>query len=89
MHALNYANPGDRMTGFMNIGTGEDQTIAEIAGLVRSVVGFAGNIGWDHTKPDGTYKKLLDVSMQKRLDWRPSYSLTEGIRSVYAQYRSS
>ena len=77
------------MTAFLNIGTGEDQTIADIAALVKSVVGFTGNIHWDHLKPDGTYKKLLDVSQLKALDWKPVYSLQGGIEEVYSQYTGS
>jgi GDP-L-fucose synthase len=71
---------------FINIGTGEDQTIAEIAATVKSIIGFCGNIRWDHSKPDGTLKKLLDVSMLHAMNWTPSYSLNEGISSVYKQY---
>ena len=76
---------GARIT-FLNIGSGEDQTIAEIASLVKSIVGFSGEIRWDSSKPDGTLKKILDVSMLKSLNWTPSYSLHDGISSVYQQY---
>jgi GDP-L-fucose synthase len=75
-------------TAFLNIGTGEDQTIAEIATLIRSIVGFSGNIRWDQSKPDGTLKKLLDISLLKALNWGPSLSLSDGISSVYNQYKS-
>ncbi len=74
------------VTAFLNIGTGEDQTIAEIAAMVKSVVGFTGEILWDHTNPDGTLKKLLEVSRLFSLGWKPSYSLPEGIASVYSEY---
>ncbi|MCX6306279.1 MAG: GDP-L-fucose synthase [Bacteroidetes bacterium] len=74
------------VTAFLNIGTGEDQTIAEIATLVKEVVGFSGEILWDKTRPDGTLKKLLDVSLIRSLGWSPSYSLKEGISKVYHQY---
>jgi GDP-L-fucose synthase len=71
---------------FLNIGTGEDQTIADIANLIKSIVGYTGNVHWDSTKPDGTLKKLLDVSLLKKMNWNPSYSLKEGILEVYKQY---
>ena len=74
---------------FLNIGTGEDQTIAEIAALVRSVVGFSGEIRWDSSKPDGTLKKLLDVSKLRSLGVTGFLSLEDGIRSVYSHYTGS
>jgi GDP-L-fucose synthase len=85
-HASRVTPPSPGITAFLNIGTGEDQTIADIAALVKSVVGFTGNICWDHAKPDGTYKKLLDVSLLKELNWQPVYSLKQGIVSVYERY---
>jgi GDP-L-fucose synthase len=71
---------------FLNIGTGEDQTIAEIALLIKSVVGFTGEIHWDSSKPDGTLKKLMDVSNLRALGVTKFISLEEGIKSVYRQY---
>jgi len=74
---------------FLNIGTGEDQTIAEIAALIKSVVGFTGEILWDNTKPDGTMEKLLDVSKLRTLGVTGFLSLEEGINSVYNHYISN
>ena len=71
---------------FFNIGTGEDQTIAEIAALVKSIVGFTGEINWDNSKPDGTLRKLLDVSKLRALGVTGYISLENGIRAVYKQY---
>ncbi|MEI7662659.1 MAG: GDP-L-fucose synthase [Bacteroidota bacterium] len=71
---------------FLNIGTGVDQTIADIACQIKSIVGFAGNISWDSSKPDGTLKKLMDVAILKDLGWNPSFSLSEGLVSVYSEY---
>jgi GDP-L-fucose synthase len=71
---------------FLNVGTGEDQTIADIAGIVKSIVGFKGQVSWDPSKPDGTYKKLLDVGKLKSLGFNSSFSLEEGIKSVYSGY---
>ena len=69
--------------GFLNIGTGEDLSILELAHLIRSVVGYEGRIVHDLEKPDGTPRKLLDVSRLKALGWEAGISLEAGIRSVY------
>ena len=74
---------------FLNIGTGEDQTIEAIAGKVKTVVGFTGEIHWDNTKPDGTLKKLMDVSQLRALGVTEFLSIEEGIRSVYQQYNQT
>lgn len=68
----------------VNIGTGEDVTIRELAGTVMRVVGFEGRIVFDATKPDGTPRKLLDVSRLASLGWRARTSLEEGIAAAYA-----
>jgi len=68
---------------FVNIGTGVDMPIKELASLIKDIVGFNGNIVWDTTKPDGTPRKLLDVSRIKALGWQPEIGLEEGIRMVY------
>ena len=67
----------------INIGTGTDLSIAELAALVQSIVKFEGVISWDKEKPDGTYKKLMDVSRLKRLGWSASIELEAGIREIY------
>jgi GDP-L-fucose synthase len=67
----------------INVGWGEDVTIAELAALVRDVVGFDGEIELDRSKPDGTPRKLLDVTKITRLGWKPRISLADGIRSTY------
>ncbi len=71
----------------INIGTGEDVTIKELTETVSKVVGFKGKIAWDTSKPDGTPRKLLDVSKIKKLGWSPTIGLEEGIRSVYEWYK--
>ena len=73
-------------TCLLNVGTGADQTIRELADLVCAVVGFDGDIVWDKSKPDGTPRKLLDVSRLRRLGWRPAISLREGIEATYRNY---
>ncbi|HFQ89639.1 MAG TPA: GDP-L-fucose synthase, partial [Desulfobulbus sp.] len=64
-----------------------DVTIAELAGMVRDVVGFSGRIVWDHSKPDGTPRKLLDISRISSLGWRPRIPLREGIEQTYRLFR--
>jgi GDP-L-fucose synthase len=71
----------------VNVGVGEDVTIAELAALIADVVGYQGSIDWDASKPDGTPRKLLDVSRMKALGWEPAIGLREGIASTYEVYR--
>ncbi len=73
---------------FINVGTGKDNSIRELAEIVGSVVGFDGRIAFDTTKPDGTPRKLLDVSRMKSLGWEAHTSLDEGIRKTYEWYTS-
>jgi len=68
---------------FINIGTGEDITIKDLAYMIKGIVGFDGDIKWDASKPDGTSRKLLDVSRMKELGWYPTVSLDQGIRMIY------
>jgi GDP-L-fucose synthase len=70
----------------INAGVGEDLTIAELAGTIRDIVGYTGSIRYDPSKPDGTPRKLLDVSRLKALGWSPSISLKQGIDSTYRWY---
>ena len=73
---------------FVNIGTGEDLTIMELAELIKSIVGYKGEIILDKTKPDGTPRKLLDVSRIHSLGWRHTINLKEGIRKTYGNFLS-
>jgi GDP-L-fucose synthase len=70
----------------INIGTGRDLTIKELAELIKGIVGFEGQLSWDNSKPDGTYRKLLDVSKINRLGWKEKINLDEGIKLVYNKY---
>jgi GDP-L-fucose synthase len=72
----------------VNIGTGEDITIAEFARVVAAVVGYTGEISFDPSRPDGTPRKLLDVSRLAKLGWRARTSLEEGIKLAYQAYLS-
>lgn len=71
---------------FVNIGTGKDQTIREIVNIIKDVVGFNGKIGWNTSKPDGTPRKLLDVSRLHKLGWKHKIELEEGIRQTYERF---
>ena len=64
-------------------------TIAELAALVADVVGYSGEVEWDAAKPDGTPRKLLDVSRISALGWEPQIGLAEGIGSTYEMYRTA
>ena len=70
----------------VNIGTGEDIAIGDLARLVSDVVGFAGELEFDHARPDGTPRKLLECAKIRALGWRPSIGLREGIASAYADF---
>jgi GDP-L-fucose synthase len=89
--------PAEKYGGFLanesvpplvNIGCGEDQTVRETAALVAGVVGFEGKLVFDTSKPDGTPRKLLDVSRLEALGWRPCIGLREGVARAYADFRS-
>ena len=73
----------------LNVGTGEDLTIVELAQKVAIAAGFTGGIEWDLTKPDGTPRKVLDVSRIKSLGWKPQITLEEGISSTIAWYKEA
>jgi GDP-L-fucose synthase len=72
---------------FVNVGVGQDLTIRALAELVQDVVGYEGELVWDTSKPDGTPRKLLDVSRVNELGWRPSIELEDGIRATYGWFR--
>lgn len=72
--------------GFVNIGTGEDIEIGELAALIKNVAGYQGTIQHDTSKPDGTPRKLMDVTKLTGLGWKYSINLEEGIKSVYEEY---
>ena len=71
----------------VNVGVGDDITIAELAALTAEVVGYSGAREWDTSKPDGTPRKLLDVTRMKALGWEPAIGLREGLASTYEGYR--
>ena len=73
----------------LNVGTGEDLSIKELTGLVAKSAGFSGEIEWDSSKPDGTPRKVLDVSRIKALGWKPTITLEEGVASTIAWYKAA
>ena len=81
-----YAAHTQPMLSHINVGTGTDVTIRELAETLRKVVGFQGELRFDATKPDGTPRKLLDVSRLARLGWRASIGLEEGLQQTYAWF---
>lgn len=74
---------------FVNIGTGQDITIAELANLIKEIVGYQGQVNFNVEKPDGTPRKLLDVSKMSRLGWGPKVSLEDGIRTTYEWFQTN
>lgn len=73
----------------VNVGLGRDVTIAEVAGVVRDIVGYQGEIQWDDSKPDGTPRKLMDTSRLTEFGWQPATSLQDGIRLTYDWFREN
>ncbi len=74
---------------FVNIGTGVDLTIKELAEMIKEIVGYTGELKWNTEKPDGTPRKLMDVSRLHNLGWKHRIGLREGITSVYAEFAKS
>ena len=70
----------------LNIGTGKDLSILDLAETIKDIVGFSGSVKWDSSKPDGTPRKLLDVSKVNSLGWHAKTKLGEGIRKTYDWY---
>jgi GDP-L-fucose synthase len=79
-------DPKSPQPPLVNIGWGEDYTIRELADHVRKIVGYGGEIRWDPTKPDGTPRKLLDISRMKALGWSPKIPLETGLRGAYQDF---
>jgi GDP-L-fucose synthase len=84
LHLLTRLQGGE----LINVGTGMDLSIRELAILIGEVVGHEGSIVWDPTKPDGTPRKLLDISRQRALGWEPRIELRAGVASVYEWYQN-
>jgi GDP-L-fucose synthase len=72
---------------FINIGSGQEMSVRQLAELMKKIIGFAGEIVWDASKPDGTPRKYLDSSRLFALGWRPQVDLEAGIRLAYADFQ--
>jgi GDP-L-fucose synthase len=72
----------------INVGSGKDIRIRELAEIIQAVVGYAGAVSWNISMPDGTPRKLLDISRLTQLGWQPRISLRDGIKKTYAWYRA-
>ena len=70
----------------VNIGSGSDITIRELAGKIAAAAGFRGEIRWDASRPDGMYRKLMDSSKARKLGWKPEITLDEGIERTVREY---
>lgn len=85
VHLLTITDPPD----WVNVGSGEELSIRELAGLIREVVGYTGEIRFDSEKPDGTPRKRLDYDLLSSLGWRPRISLGEGLRAAFTDFLQS
>lgn len=85
LHVLSLEDPPD----WINLGSGEDHTIGELAQWVKEVVGYEGQIVYDRSKPDGTPRKLLDCDRLKASGWEPSIALKDGLRSTYEAFKTA
>ena len=81
-----YEENTSAMLSHINVGTGVDCTIAELAETLADVIGFDGEVVYDSTKPDGTPRKLMDVSRLKAMGWQAKTSLKEGLSSTYTWF---
>jgi GDP-L-fucose synthase len=81
-----YASKTDARLSHINIGTGEDLSIKELATIIREVIGYTGNISFDTSKPDGAPRKLMDIERMKSLGWKPKVELREGLALAYADF---
>ncbi len=80
---------GTETVPFLNVGSGEDVTIRQLAETIGRVVGFNGQVSWDASMPDGVLRKLMDSTRLHQLGWRPNTDLMEGIRKTYAAYKEN
>ncbi len=85
----NYEENTSPMLSHINVGTGEDVTIAELAKMIAQLAGFTGKIVFDASKPDGTPRKLMDVSRLTNMGWRAKIGLSEGLEGTYRWYLTS
>ena len=82
-----FYNNTDQMCSHINVGTGEDLTIKELALKIKKVIGYSGDLIFDTTKPDGTPRKLLDIKKLTKLGWEYKTKLMEGLKITYEDYK--
>ena len=82
----NYEAHTKPMRGHLNVGSGKDMTIRELANVIRKTVGYSGNIDFDHTKPDGIPRKLMDSSLLRKLGWKPHVTFEDGLSVAYRDF---
>ena len=82
-----FYNNNDPMCSHINVGTGEDLTIKELALKIKEVIGYSGDLIFDTTKPDGTPRKLLDIKKLTKLGWGYKTKLMEGLKITYEDYK--
>jgi GDP-L-fucose synthase len=82
------ADRNDGLPPLLNLGSGNDLTIAELANLIKDVVGFTGEIQLDRTKPDGTMRKLMDSGRLNKLGWKVNMQLKDGLTSAYQDFKN-
>ena len=83
---VSYERESQPMLSHINVGTGIDCTIKELTEIVAKVIGYKGKIEWDTNKPDGTPRKLMDVSRLECLGWKAKISLEDGLAKTYAWF---
>ena len=83
---MNHVDAPQMPEGFLNIGTGEDLSIRDLAALIKKTVGFTGPVKWDDSRPNGTPRKVMDVSAILNLGWKAKTTLEEGLKKVYRWY---
>ncbi|WP_446808061.1 GDP-L-fucose synthase [Methylomonas sp. 2BW1-5-20] len=83
LNKAQYQSCTEPMLSHLNVGTGEDVTVRELAETIQDVIGYTGQISWDSAKPDGTPRKLMDISKLKSLGWQPKIGLKEGLDRTY------
>jgi len=92
MESVDFENlkcDGEVRITHINIGTGKDISIADLARMVKGIVGFEGSISWDTSKPDGTFRKMLDVGKLHSMGWSHTIELDKGVAKCYAEYVNS
>ena len=84
-----FVGSNGELLSFLNVGSGEEISIKELAKKISSVVGFSGDILWDQSKPDGTPRKLLDITRIRKLGWVSKINLEDGLKATYDDFKKT